>query len=575
VPYISDPAVDWEPHLDPRSVAVARRISTLCGILVIGVGSVVLAGWIWKQVGLTAFGGEITMKTNAAIALLCGGAGLLTRARAPRVAAACGACCAAIGALTILEHLTGWNLGIDQALFREAGGAIATASPNRMGLNASTSLTLAGLALMLTARESVGAIQMAQRLAVIGIVVALLTLSGFIYGATQLYSVAAVSGIAWHTAFSLLALHIGVLTTRTDAGLVMRFVSNGPEGTMLRRQALPVTFVPFMVGYLILIGVNAKLFDLGLSLSLLVMTLIVLLWVTSWGTAWSLEQSDAQRRRLERGVDQLLIRERQARDEAVRANRLKDQFIATLSHELRTPLNVMLGWTKILESGIRPDQHTRAAAVVARNGRLLARLIEDLLDISRAAAGQFDVTRGSVALNTLVQTAIDAIMPVATAKPVRLEVDLDPQLGAIQADADRLQQVIGNLLSNAVKFTAAGGSIQVRTVTAGNAARLDVIDSGIGFDQSFATHIFEPFRQADASTRREFGGLGLGLSIAKHHVELHGGSITAFSEGRGRGARFSVTLPAVAHAGATPPRDSSLQIAPETTHVQTGGAASG
>jgi signal transduction histidine kinase len=427
-----------------------------------------------------------------------------------------------------------------------------------MGVNASTSLVLAGVALVLVSRERIRAAQAAQRLAVVGIVLALLALSGFMYGATQLYSLARITGIAWHTAFALLLLHIGILTTRTDAGLMVRFVSNGPEGTMLRRQALPVTIVPFMIGYLILVGVNASLFDRGLSLALLVMALIALLWVTIWGTAWSLEQSDAQRRRLERGVDQLLIRERQARDEAVRANRLKDQFIATLSHELRTPLNVMLGWTKILESGVRPDQHTRAAAVVARNGRLLARLIEDLLDISRAAAGQFEVTRGTVSLNTLVQTAVDAIMPAAAAKPVRLDVELDPRLGTIEADADRLQQVIGNLLSNAVKFTAAGGSIRVRTTAAGNAARLEVIDSGIGFDQSFASHIFQPFRQADPSTRREFGGLGLGLSIAKHLVELHGGSIAASSDGRGRGARFTVTLPTAARS---PQDDTSRDLA--------------
>jgi signal transduction histidine kinase len=208
----------------------------------------------------------------------------------------------------------------------------------------------------------------------------------------------------------------------------------------------------------------------------------------------------------------------------------------------------MLGWTKILESGVRPDQHTRAAAVVARNGRLLARLIEDLLDISRATAGQFEVTRAPVSLNPLVQTAIDAVTPTATAKPVQLAVELDARLGTIQADADRLQQVIGNLLSNAVKFTPPNGLIQVRTAAAGDTARIEVTDSGIGFDQSFAQHIFEPFRQADASTRREFGGLGLGLSIAKHLVELHGGSITASSDGRGRGARFTVTLPATIQA---------------------------
>jgi signal transduction histidine kinase len=551
-------AVGWEPHPDPRSEAVAHRIATACGVLIIAVGTVVLAGWIWNNVTVTGLGAQVTMKTNTAVAFLLCGTGLIIRRRAPGFAVACGVIAATIGGLTIFEHLTGWNIGIDQALFTEPRGAANTASPNRMGLIAATSFVLAGVTLVLLSRQSAAAVETAQRIAVIGIVLALLALSGLMYGATQITGMVSITGIAWHSAASLLLLHLGLLASRTDHGLIARFVSNGPEGTMLRRQALPVTLVPFMVGYLILIGVNASLFDRGWSLSLLVMALIVLLWVTIWGTAWSLEQTDAQRRRLERGVDQLLIRERQARDEAVRANRLKDQFIATLSHELRTPLNVMLGWTKILESGSRPDQHTRAAAVVARNGRLLARLIEDLLDVSRAAAGQFEVTRGSVSFNTLVQTAIDAITPSAAAKPVRLEADLDPRLGTIEADADRLQQVINNLLSNAVKFTPAGGSIHVRTTAVSTNARLEVSDSGIGFDRSFATHIFEPFRQADPSTRREYGGLGLGLSIAKHLVELHGGTITAVSDGRGRGARFTVTLPAV---GQTPPRPATADVA--------------
>jgi signal transduction histidine kinase len=204
----------------------------------------------------------------------------------------------------------------------------------------------------------------------------------------------------------------------------------------------------------------------------------------------------------------------------------------------------MLGWTQILETGSRPEQQARAASVVARNGRLLARLIEDLLDISRATVGQFEVTRAPVSLNTITQAAVDAITPAATAKRVTLAIDLDPRVGTIDADADRLQQVIGNLLSNAVKFTPAEGRIAVRTRAQGASVLLEVTDNGIGFDESFMRHIFEPFRQADPSTRREYGGLGLGLSIAKHLVELHGGSIAASSEGSGRGARFTVTLPA-------------------------------
>jgi len=532
----------------------------LCGIVVIAIATVVLIGWVWNLPALTGLLGEITMKTNAAIGLLLCATALLIQPRAPGLAALCGLAAGLLGGLTLYEHLSGYDLGIDQALFTEAAGAAATTSPNRMGPSASTHLVLASLCFVLLSFNGARLTRFAQKLNVLAIVLALLALSGFSYGATQLYAIARVTGIAWHTALSMLVLHVGILTARTDAGIMTRFVSAGPEGTMLRRQALPVTIVPFLVGYLILLGRNANLFDPGLSLALLVMSLVAVLWITSWATAWSLEQSDEQRRRLERGVDQLLIRERQARDEAERANRLKDQFIATLSHELRTPLNVMLGWTHVLESGVRPEQHARAAAIVARNGRLLARLIEDLLDISRAMAGQFEVTRTPVELNAIAQTVIDAITPVASAKQVQLLVDLDPRLGTIDADADRLQQVIGNLLSNAVKFTPTGGYIEVRTHAQDNTAQIEVIDSGIGFDESFAHHIFEPFRQADSSTRREHGGLGLGLSIAKHLVELHGGSITAASGGRGHGARFTVTLPATTPRDTVVPSDLPLHV---------------
>ncbi len=552
-----------EFYPDPRSVAFARRVSFLCGGLVVLVAVIVLVGWATNQPLLTGLGGEITMKTNSAISLLLCGLALLIRTRLPRVAAVLGAAAGTLGLLSLFQHFFSIDLGIDQALFKEAPGALATASPNRMGPSASTSVILAGAALILLARNTPRSIQIAQRLAVIGLVLAMVALSGFAYGATQLYAIAWFTGIAPHTALSLFALHIGVFTARTDAGAITRLVSSGPEGTMLRQQALPMTIVPFLVGYLMLLGIDASLLDRGLSLALIVMSLVLLLWVTIWSTAWSLEQSDAQRRRLERGVDQLLIRERQARDDAERASRVKDQFIATLSHELRTPLNVMLGWTQILEAGSRPEQQARAASVVARNGRLLARLIEDLLDISRATVGQFEVTRAPVSLNTITQAAVDAITPAATAKRVTLAIDLDPRVGTIDADADRLQQVIGNLLSNAVKFTPPEGRIAVRTRAQDASVLLEVADNGIGFDESFMRHIFEPFRQADPSTRREYGGLGLGLSIAKHLVELHGGSIAASSEGSGRGARFTVTLPA--DAVSPPPAATDLSFDLEQT----------
>jgi signal transduction histidine kinase len=512
---------------------------------------IVLVGWQLQMPALTGLFGVITMKTNGAIALmLCGTAVLLLR-RVRFAAAGLGLLAALLGAATLFEHASGRDLGIDQALFTEAPGAAATASPNRMGPNASISVLMAGTAILLLTRRRARATRIAQRLAFTGLALALLALAGYIYGVKELYSLE-LTGIAWHSAGALLVLHVGILAGSPETGPMARFVSDGPEGTMLRRLTLPISVAPFVAGYMVLMGRDANLYDRGLSLALLALSLVILLWFTVWHTARVLASIDQQRRQAEHARDQLLVREREARDEAEQANQLKDRFIATLSHELRTPLNVMLGWTQVLESSERAARHPHAASVVARNGRLLARLIEDLLDISRATAGQFELTRKPLSLNLIAQAAIESIGPVAASKGLHLTANLDPAVGSIDADADRLQQVVWNMLSNAVKFTPPGGHIDVHTSAAAGSVQLEVIDSGIGFDESFAPHVFEPFRQADPSARREHGGLGLGLSIARHLVELHGGSITAHSAGVGHGARITVTLPAATGSPGVP-----------------------
>ena len=534
------------------AVVRARLLASVLGASVTAVGLLVLLGWILDDPRLTGFYGSITMKTNTAISLLISGFAVLSFGRVPRLlTSAVGALVAMIGAATLVQHVSGVDLGIDQALFSEPVGAVATSSPNRMGLNGATSLLLAGCALVLLARGRPSSVRRAQKLAIVGIFFALLAVAGYLYGAAQLYAIARYTGIALHTALSLIALHVAILATRADSGMMARFVSDGPDGTLLRRLAIPVTGLPLALGYLVLMGLQAQLYDSGLGYALVAVALIVVLWLTIWQTARTMGATDRQRRLAERHRDELLLRERRARDEAEHANRLKDQFIATLSHELRTPLNVMLGWTQVLEGGGPPDAQARAASVVARNGRLLARLVEDLLDISRATAGHFEISREPTSINGVTQAAIDALMPVAGEQRVSLVSRLEARPGVVDADPARLQQVVWNLLSNAVKFTPAGGRVEVRTEADADAVVLTVTDSGRGFDAAFAPHVFEPFRQADASTRREHGGLGLGLSIARHLVELHGGTITAASDGPGRGATFTVTLPVVRSASVT------------------------
>ncbi|MEN3339655.1 MAG: hypothetical protein V7647_3331 [Acidobacteriota bacterium] len=238
-----------------------------------------------------------------------------------------------------------------------------------------------------------------------------------------------------------------------------------------------------------------------------------------------------------------LVALRAARSEAEAASRLKDEFLATLSHELRTPLNAILGWTSMLRHGqVEPGQVSHALEVVERNARAQAQLIEDVLDMARIITGKLRIELTPTALGPILEAAVEAARPAALAKHIEIRMDVR-EVPAIRGDAGRLQQVLWNLLSNAVKFTPPGGHVAVSLGLASSEALVTVSDSGPGLAPEFLPFIFDRFRQADQSATRGHGGLGLGLSIVKHLVELHGGSVRAESAGPGRGATFKVSLP--------------------------------
>ncbi len=242
-------------------------------------------------------------------------------------------------------------------------------------------------------------------------------------------------------------------------------------------------------------------------------------------------------------VSLLRTAEEQSR-QAEQANRLKDQFLATLSHELRTPLNSVLGWARLLASGkLDSKQATRAVAAIERAGWAQSHLIEDLLDVSRIVAGQLEIHLRATALQQVVEAAIESLRPAREAKRITVDVELDRTLEPIVGDPDRLQQVVWNLVSNAIKFTPSGGHVGVELQATAREVVLTVRDSGIGFRPDVAAHLFERFRQGDSSSTREYGGLGLGLGIVRHVVELHGGIVTASSAGEQMGSVFQMRLP--------------------------------
>ncbi|MGB8507463.1 MAG: ATP-binding protein [Pyrinomonadaceae bacterium] len=240
----------------------------------------------------------------------------------------------------------------------------------------------------------------------------------------------------------------------------------------------------------------------------------------------------------------LFEHETRARAAAEESNRLKDEFLATLSHELRTPLTAILGWSNMLRTGRLDEAGGKSAVeIIERNARTQQQIVNDILDVSRIITGNLRFDAQPTDLHTVVESALDTVRPAAEAKSLRLSVSFETHIGPVLGDASRLQQIVWNLLSNAVKFTPLGGEVRVEVGSAGGHARIEVTDTGLGIPAAFLPYVFDRFRQGDQSRTRAFGGLGLGLAIVRHLVELHGGTAHASSEGEGRGATFVVELP--------------------------------
>ena len=264
-----------------------------------------------------------------------------------------------------------------------------------------------------------------------------------------------------------------------------------------------------------------------------------------------LQKEIAERTLAQQQAAEGLAREQEARQMVESANRSKDEFLAILSHELRTPLNAILGWSEILRSG-EPDRSEvrEGIEVIERNARVQARLVEAVLEVSRIICGKVRLRIGPMDLAAVIDAALASARPTAAAKGVSLRRTVDALPAPVGGDADRLQQVVWNLLTNAIKFTPAGGVVTIRASQTPGQSVVEVADNGIGIKADFLPFVFDRFRQFDGSSTRSHGGLGLGLSITRHLVEMHGGHISAGSEGEGKGAVFTVLLP---HSAALPP----------------------
>ncbi len=662
-------------QFDLRLVSALKRISRISSAIVIGIAVIVLVAWQFQlELPKSLFPGFATMKANTAIAFLCSSVSIQLlhrvddRSGQTRFKLLVGARILAvlvllIGVLNVSQYLFGWDLGIDQLVYRDTSTFYP---PGRMSLISAFNFLVLGIALLLIGYSASRRIAIAQTLGSMTLLIALQALIGYLFGAEEFYRFSAyATSIAIHTAVSFFLLSVGILGLRADRGLVQTMTEQGAGSLFARRFLISAIVLPFGLGWIILNLHKTGLYNVRFAFALLVTVLIAGFVILLWRNAKSLNQLDAalkdnearlqhffesniiglffaatdgrilkandeflrivgysvddlihdrirwteltppeyqvfdqealtrtsatgavdpyekeyirkdgsripvligfsllgdalqegicfvldisDRKRIERDRQALLEREQFAREQAETTNRLKDEFIAVVSHELRSPLNAMLGWVSLLRSRqYDAATTTRALDTIDRNARAQAQLIEDLLDMSRIVQGKLRLNVRQIHPIEAIEAAIETVQPMANAKSIRLQPILDPAAAPISGDPDRLQQIVWNLLTNAIKFTPKGGRVQIRLERINSHIKLIVSDTGQGIPPDFLPFVFDRFRQEDASKTRSHGGLGLGLSIVRHLVELHGGTIQADSPGVNHGATFTVKLPLTA-----------------------------
>lgn len=550
---------DSAPSLAPAFRLFARG----CGLAVAALAALVLAGWILDVDALTVlFPGFIPMPAHTAVSLLVGGlaVALTSRGRASRAtrraAQAMGALVAAGAIATILEYLGTGPLGVARIAM-----VAGEEHPVRPPLLAALSLLLVGASLLLLDRKRGTGARPAQLLALAGGLVPLQTLMSFAYGVRPHYGGSHFNQVAPHAAVGLALLTAGLLATRPEEQPMRLLASDGPGGALVRRLLLPVVLIPMMLGWIFLVG-GPRLgqYEALVGASLVVVSAVVGGSLVVWRNAREVQAADDERARVEetlraerewlRRVEaermSLLEREQLARAEAERASRAKDEFIATLSHELRTPLNSVLGWARLLRTGkLDAAGINQAVEAIGRGATTQAQIVDDLLDVSRIVRGALRLDVRPVDLGPVIEAAVETVQPAARGREIEIAVEHGAP-APVSGDPGRLQQVIWNLLANAIKFTPPGGRVLVRTEAVAEGVQIVVADNGKGISPEFLPHLFERFRQADSSTTRAHGGLGLGLAIVRHLVEAHGGSVAAESAGPGLGSTFYVRLPLAA-----------------------------
>lgn len=550
-------------HL-PEGGSGARHASRVAAGLVAAIAAAALVGWTLQIERLKALiPGLPVMNPLTAVGLIAAAISLLLllssdSARKNRKIFGRGLAAGVmlIGIAKLFSLATGWDLRLDQLLFPDSINEARI--PNRIPVRTAINLLLSGSALLFLDVRSRRGLRPSEILSAVVAVIALLALLGYSYGLISLYRTANYEPMSLPGAIAFILLAAGTLLARTDAG-GMRIVASDTPAGLLSRLLLPLAFLlPVLFGTLRLTGENAGWYTSRVGVALFATAFILFFLLAVWWTVRALFRSDINRKAAEERVRQLnaeleqRVANRTAElhrlnEELRDANKAKDEFLAVLSHELRTPLTPALAAAGYLaeHQDLPPELRDEANAI--RTGvQLEARLIDDLLDLTRIARGQIELHLETVDAHDVIRRTLQIVHEDVRTNQLDVVLELEATEHHVKGDAIRLQQVFWNLLNNAVKFSAKGGRITLRSWNEKGSFALEVRDTGIGITPELQKRIFSAFEQGERAKSRQFGGLGLGLTIAKTLLDLHGGTISVRSEGQNRGASFQVMLSVVA-----------------------------